>query len=324
MSDALKTILNKLSPTEILALFERYRRENRDRRRARRHEREYQYYKELPPDQFPDALKKWYKKHSGKRLNLENPRTFNEKIQWMKIHDYSPLKTRLADKYLVREWVAGKIGEEYLIPLLGVYDRFDDIDFEALPKKFVIKTNHDSVTKRIVTDKSKFDIAGAKKYFDHEMRINVAFSSWLEPYYRDIVPKIIIEQYLENSEDELHDYKFWCFGGKVKFISIQTEWQSGLKTSVFDTQGKRLPFKFSRHESEKEVEKPDNLEEMIKLAETLAEGFLHVRVDFFRLNDGTIKFGEMLFSPESGMCEWDPPEYDKIIGDLLELPIDKK
>ncbi len=287
-------------------------------------EKRYLYYKNLSPEQFEKALKKWYKKKTGKQLNLEHPQTFNEKIQWLKLYDSTPLKTKLADKYLVRDWVAEKIGAEHLVSLLGVYDKFDDIDFDKLPDKFVIKTNHDSVSRGIVSDKSKFDVTKARDYFNQKMRINTAFTSYMEPYYKDIVPKIIVEEYLENSENELHDYKFLCFNGKVHIVWFQTEWQTGLKATFFDTEWNSLPFTYGAPLYKGYVEKPNNLEEMIKLAETLAAGFIHVRVDFYRLNDGTIKFGEMLFSPDGGPYKWDPPEYDKIIGDLIKLPIDKK
>ncbi len=314
MNKELKAFLKKMPPVQWLLYF---------RRRwilPVIRERQYQYYKSLSPEQYPEALKKWYKKRTGKELNLENPQTYNEKIQWLKLYDATPIKTRLADKLLVRDWVAEKIGEEYLIPLLGVYDKFDDVDFNALPDKFVIKANHDYSTNRIVTNKSGFDIAEARKFFNQRMRRNFAFWSGFELQYKNIVPKIIIEEYLENSDNDLYDYKFWCFDGKVRFILFQAERHKELKVTIFDTEWKRMPFTCGHPRYEGEVIKPDNLAQMISLAETLATGFSYVRVDFYRLNDGTIKFGEMTFTPSSGTYKWNPPEYGKIVGDLIKLP----
>ncbi len=324
VNDALKSILDRIAEPLRCALSSRYRRERRRQKREIRdraeREAQYQYFKSLSPDQYPEALKKWYKKRTKKTLNLENPQTYNEKIQWLKLYDSTPLKTRLADKYLVRGWIAEKIGEEYLIPLLGVYDKFDDIDFDKLPEKFVIKTNHDSGSYRIVTDKSKFDVAEARNFFNEKMRTNFAFWAGLQLHYKNIVPKIIIEKYLENSDNDLHDYKFWCFNGEVKYIEFMSDRKKRLKVTYYDPELNRMPFGELYPQHESDIEKPDNLKHMINLAEKLAAGFSHVRVDFYRLNDGTIKFGEMTFTPSNGTVKWNPPEYDKIIGDLIKLP----
>ena len=166
--------------------------------------KDYDYYRSLDPSQYEEELKDWYKRRTKKELDLENPKTFNEKIQWLKLYDSTPIKTKLADKYLVREWVKEKIGEEYLVPLLGVWDKFDDIDFDKLPDKFVLKCNHGCGWNLIVTDKSKIDKVEAKKKFDKWMNTNFAFCNGLELHYKNIQPKIIAEEYLENNGGDLY------------------------------------------------------------------------------------------------------------------------
>lgn len=182
----------------------------------------YLYYKGLHPDQYASALADWYYDiHDWKRLDLENPKTYNEKMQWLKLYDSIPMKTRLADKYLVREWVIEKIGEEYLVTLLGVWDNFDEIDFDKLPDKFALKANHGCDWNIIVTDKSKFDKEDARRKFKSWLGINFAFRNGLELHYLNIPPKIIAEEYLEDIN--LYDYKFMCFNGEVKFLWVVSD-----------------------------------------------------------------------------------------------------
>lgn len=286
--------------------------------------KDYEFYKNLKSKRYSKELKEWFKKRTGKKLNLKKPKTFNEKIQWIKLYDNTLLKTRLADKYLVRDWVKEKIGEEYLIPLLGVWDKFDYIDFEKLPDKFVLKANHGCGWNVIVKDKSTFDIAEAKKKFDRWMKINYAFFSGLEMHYKDIHPKIIAEQYIENGDGDLYDYKVWCFNGKPKYIMFLAERQTNLKMAFYDTSWNLLPLVNSYPKYDNEVLKPGNLDELLKISEILCKNFSYVRVDFYRLDDGTFKFGEMTFTSFSGVCKWDPPEYDLILGQLIALPVKKK
>ena len=273
-------------------------------------------------DLYKEELKNWYQKVTGKYLNLDNPRTFNEKIQWMKLYDSTPIKTRLADKYLVREWVKEKIGGKYLIPLLGVYNTFEEIDFDKLPNQFVIKCNHGCGYNIIVKDKSKLDLLNTKAKLDKWMNENFAFKYGYELHYRDIIPKIIIERFIENKGlDDLYDYKFWCFNGKVKYIQFLSERNlSGLKMAFYDRNWHKQTFVYSHPLDIKEIKKPDNLEQMIQLAETLSEEFPHVRVDFYRLNDGTIYFGEMTFTSASGVCKWNEEKIDIDFGNMIKLP----
>ena len=265
-------------------------------------------------------LKEWFLKQTRKELNLDNPQTYNEKIQWMKLYDSTPLKTRLTDKYLVREWVKEKIGEKYLVPLLGVWDKFDDINFDKLPEKFVLKCNHGSGWNIIVTDKSKLNLADAKQKIDQWMNTDFSVCAGLELHYRPIERKIIAEEYLENNNDDLYDYKVWCSNGKADYVMFLSERKKHLKMVFFNREWQKQNFVYSHPMNDQIIPKPENLNEMLDLAEKLAKDMSHVRVDFYRLNDGTLKFGEMTFTSASGNCGWNPPEQDKIMGDLITLP----
>ena len=291
-----------------------------------RRQMNYLYYKGLHPEQYEDNLKEWYKSQLGENLNLDNPKTFNEKIQWLKLNDSTPLKTQLADKYLVREWVKNKIGEKYLIPLLGVWDDFDDINFNSLPRQFVLKANHGCAYNIIVKDKTTFNKDDARNKFKLWLRENFAFKFGLEMHYKNIQPKIIAENFIENTTSgDLYDYKFWCFNGKVHYIQFLSERNlDGLKMAFYDKDWNKQHFVYSCPLDKKTIEKPDNLDEMINLAEKLSKDFNHVRVDFYRLDDGTIYFGEMTFTSASGSCKWNDEKINQQFGDLIKLPIDKK
>ena len=283
----------------------------------------YDYYRKLDLSKYESELKEWYKKKTGKDLDLDNPKTFNEKIQWLKLYDSTPLKTKLADKYLVREYVKEKIGEEYLVPLLGVWDKFDDIDFNKLPNKFVLKCNHGSGWNMVVTDKSKFNKSEAKKKIDKWMSTNFAFCNGLELHYKNIEPKIIAEEYLENENKDLYDYKVMCFGGIPQFIGVDRNRFNGHTRDIFDLDWNKIPIEISYKKSSLDLNKPKNLDEIIELSKKLSEEFCLVRVDFYILNDGSIKFGELTFTPESGASKFSYEKYDKMLGDKIVLPKEK-
>lgn len=271
---------------------------------------------------YKKDLEAWYKRVMKQELNLDNPKTFNEKIQWLKLYDSTPIKTRLADKYLVRDWVKEKIGEQYLVPLLGVYDKFEDIDFAKLPDRFVIKCNHGCGWNIIVKDKSKLDLAEVKQKLDKWMHENFAFKFGYELHYRDIQPKIIIEKFIENQKShDLYDYKFWCFNGKVEYIQFLSERNiSELKMAFYDRDWNKQTFVYSHPLDKKNIQKPDNLKQMLMLAEKLSEGFPYVRVDFYRLDNGTLYFGEMTFTSASGDCIWNEKWINNYFGNLIKLP----
>ncbi len=282
--------------------------------------KDYSFYECLPISEYKRELALWFKERTGKTLNLDNPQTFNEKIQWLKLYDSTPLKTRLADKYLVRDWVKEKIGEQYLIPLLGVYDSFDEIDFDKLPDRFVMKCNHGSGYNIIVPDKSKLDLADAKQKVDTWMKENFAFKTGFELHYRDMQPKIVIEEYIQEIGDALYDYRFFCSNGKV--IQIWLDLYSGTpyhQRKIYDKNWNELDVIVKWPRLEKEIEKPKNLEKMLQLSETLSKSFALVRVDFYDVNNH-IYFGEMTFTSMSGIGEFSPEMEDLKLGKLIKLP----
>lgn len=285
-------------------------------------DRDYDYYSTVSELAYPLELKAWYKKCIGKELNLDNPGSFNEKINWMKLYERDLRKTELADKYLVRNYVSEKIGEQYLVPLLGVWDKYDDICFDDLPDKFVLKCNHGCGWNLIVTDKGQFDIEKGKEQINQWLRINYAFIFGFEMHYRGIKPRIIAEEYMENNGGDLYDYKFWCFNGRVEFVMFLSNRKKGLYMDNYSTEWELLPFTYDFPNSGIKRDKPDNLGEMIELAETLAEGFNYVRVDFYRLNDGQVRFGEMTFTPASGVCHWSDDQinvkFGTCLGDMIK------
>ena len=263
------------------------------------------------PIDYPDILKKWYYKKMKKHLNLENPQTFNEKIQWLKLYDSTSEKTHLADKYSVREYVKKAIGEEYLVPLLGVYSKFDDIDFANLPDKFVLKCNHGSGMNAIITDKKSANIKELKEKFDNWMRENFGFAKGLQLHYNYIPHKIVAEKYISP----LEDYKFYCYNGSCKHILHKYEVNGKVKYCNFDRELNCLPL--SPKSSIENIILPDSFDNMLRLAEKLAQGFVFVRVDFY-LSKKQIYFSELTFTPSSGVNTY-TDEWDRKLGKFLDI-----
>lgn len=278
--------------------------------------------KQIPKTEYPKMLAEKYEDSIGHKLNWDNLQTYTEKMQWAKLFDKNPLKAILSDKYLVREWVEKTIGEGYLIPLLGVWDRFDDIDFSMLPDRFVLKTNHGSGTNLIVKDKSKLNLKRAKRMFDDWMSIDYAYNSNFEMHYTDIKPKIIAEKYMETSTGELPDYKFLCFGGKPYYCWVDSGRFTNHTRNVYDLNWNLQSWSQCHPINEAEIEKPTNFETMVMLAQKLSEGLSHVRVDFYNV-DGNIYFGEMTFTNASGLERIYPDEWDKRLGDLWDLNMEE-
>jgi len=265
------------------------------------------------------AIMRLYELSFGHRFDLDRPKTFNEKMQWLKLYGNIAAQTRLADKYRVREFVREKIGGKYLVPLLGVWKKPKEIDFEKLPEQFVLKANHGSGMNLIVRDKSRLDLKEVRKTLNHWLKTNFAYY-FMELQYKNIEPCIIAETFLQNSDGDLPDYKVFCFDGKARYIMFLAERETGLKMAFYDCEWTKQNFVYSYPRYEKEVPRPANLEEMLEKAEILAQGFPHVRVDFYSLDDGSLKFGEMTFSGMAGFCHWDPPETDLLLGEMLTLP----
>jgi len=273
----------------------------------------------LPENKYPDYLKRWFYKTTGEYLNLERPLTYNEKIQYLKLYEKSPLKTQMADKYEVRSYIEEKIGKGYLIPLIGVYDSFDDIDFDTLPNQFALKCNHGSGYNIICKDKAQFDKQAARKQVNEWMSTNYAFLYGLELQYADVKPKIVIEEFISNRNGEdLIDYKFWCFGGKAHFVQCSSRNQKRVEMIFYDLEWNRQDFYYV-NQIPYDFPKPDNLDEMIELAERLSKGFPHIRVDLYRMDDGHIYFGEFTFTSRSGICPWKPAYANRMMGDLIKL-----
>ena len=264
-----------------------------------------------------------YKKRLKKKLNLKEPKTFNEKLQWLKLYDHKEEYTKMVDKYLVRDYIKEKIGEEYLIPLYGVYEKFDDINFKKLPSKFVIKCNHDSGGLVICRDKKNFDIKKAKKKIEKYLKRNY-YKCNREWPYKNVKPKIIIEKYMEEkNEKSLHDYKLFCFNGIPKFVYV-SEGMDNHKTakmSFLDMDFSFMPFKRSDYKSFDEVpKKPKKFDLMVEFAKILSKDIPHLRVDFYEIN-GKLYFGELTFFTCSGFIPFEPMEWDRKLGDMLELPM---
>lgn len=276
----------------------------------------YEYFCELEEERYEEELQDMYYRNFGYYLNLDKPSTYNEKINWQKLYDKDVRKVRLADKYLVREWVAEKIGEKYLTKLYGVWDDAKDIDFSILPERYVFKLNHGAGW-NIIVNGNKVEEEEIRMKLNEWKQLNFAYYSF-EMHYKNIIPKIICEEYLENVKDDLYDYKVFCFHGEPKYIMFLAErLTNGLKMAFYDTEWRKQPFVYTYPMYEKEVPKPDNLGEMLELSRKLSEGFSHVRVDWYSLPGNRLVFGEMTFTTCSGFSEWNPGEYDQILGDLI-------
>ena len=265
-------------------------------------------------------LKIAYRIKMGKNLNLNPPVTFNEKLQWLKIHDRRPEYTTMVDKYEAKKWIADRIGEEYIIPTLGVWEHFDEIDFDKLPNQFVLKCTHDSGGLVICRDKSKFDKKAARKKIETCLKHNFFWGQREWPY-KNVKPRIIAEKYMEDSAiNELRDYKFFAFRGVVKAMFIASNRQSGKTTAdYFDMKFKPLNFTWGYPNSHILPEKPKNFTDMIKAAEVITKDIPEARIDFYEV-DGKMYFGEITFFDGSGMQRMNPDKWDKILGDWIELP----
>lgn len=274
---------------------------------------------------LPDAtyLKLLYRFKMGHRLNLKNPQTFTEKLQWLKLYNRKPEYTQMVDKLAVKEYVADRIGAEYIIPTLGVWDRPDEIDWDSLPNQFVLKTTHGGGGGGVVIcrDKGTFDKTSALAKLKESMASDI-YSSLREWPYKNVPKRIIAEKFMSSEESpapkDLLDYKFFCFNGKVKFFKVDFGRFVEHHANYYDTDGKLLPFGEINFEPDPAhiIELPNNLREMILLAERLSKNEPFLRVDFYNVN-GTIFFGELTFYPASGMGKWTTEEADSIIGDYL-------
>jgi hypothetical protein len=264
-------------------------------------------------------LEGWFYESVGYFPNIEKPRTFNEKIQWYKLYYNDPVIAKCIDKITFKDFIKETVGDEYVVPSLGVYSSADEINFDELPDRFVIKANFGSSGKEIiiVTDKSKLDIASARK----------TISSWVKPWWRDswggyefVRPRILIEEYIEQKDGQVYDYKFWCFNGEPKYVYVSINRFKNHAIDIFNTNWEKQDLTFSDiPNSGIQIEKPRNLPQMIELSRRISRQFPFVRVDFYELRN-RIYIGELTFYPNGGFEVFIPPKWDKELGKMLILP----
>lgn len=266
-------------------------------------------------------IERMFKAKLGYQLDLNNPRTFNEKLQWLKLYDRNPAYSIMVDKYTAKEYVASIIGEEYIIPTLGVWESVDDIDFYSLPEKFVLKCTHDSHGIVICKDKKNLNINAAKKELSKALKTNYYyfFREWP---YKNVKPRIIAETYMEDtSTNELRDYKFFCFGGVAKCYKVDFDRFKEHRANYYTENGElmKLGEKICPPNLEKIIHKPENLDKMKEFAEKLTEGHSFLRADFYNV-DGNVYFGELTFYPASGFGKFVYEGNDELLGSWLSLP----
>lgn len=277
------------------------------------------------PDKLYLSLR--YKSRFGRFPNFKSPKTFSEKIQWLKLYDRRPEYTTMVDKYAVKKYVANKIGEQYIIPTLGVWDKFDDIDFDNLPNQFVLKCTHDSGGLIICRDKAKLVKKTAKKKIEESLKRNFYYIGREWPY-KKVKPRIIAEKYMEDSETtELRDYKFFCFNGEPVYCQVISNRSKDETIDFFDMNwnhqeftGLALPNKnFSIYP----IPMPFTLDQMINSARVLAKDIPFIRVDFYEIKK-KMYFGELTFYPTSGFGKFSPDNWNLIIGKKLQFPNNEK
>lgn len=260
---------------------------------------------------------KWcYEYRIGKKLNLDNPKTFNEKIQWLKINDRKDLYTKLVDKYEVKKYLEKKIGKEYVIPLLGAWNSFDEINFNELPEKFVLKTTHDSGGIVIVKDKNKINLKEIKKILNKSLKRDY-YRMWREWQYKNVPRRIIAEEYMEV-DGELKDYKLFCFNGVPKICLVCSNRFIKLKKTWFDENWNKLNIKEGNHDNEEFLEKPQSYELMKKISSRIANNSTFMRVDFYEIG-GRPYVGEITFHPNGGYEQFKPEKWNKLFGDMIDL-----
>ena len=273
---------------------------------------------------FPDKtfLELLFPLMVGYKLDLEHPHTYNEKLQWLKLYNRRPEYIKMVDKVEAKKYVASIIGEDHIVPTLAVYDRVEDIDFDALPNQFVLKCAHDSGGIVICSDKNELDCNAAIKKLRKGLSRNYYYQNREWPY-KGVKPRIIAEKYMTDDGVELKDYKFFCFDGDPKFMFIASdrfEKSEETKFDFYDMAFHHLPFTNGHPNATKEIQKPRGFDKMEELASKLSKGMPHVRVDFYDVK-GHIYFGELTFFHWSGLVPFEPQEWDVKFGEMIQLPI---
>lgn len=279
--------------------------------------------KNFVKNRIPDKifLKFQYRKIFGKNLDLKNPRTFNEKLQWLKLYDRRPEYTTMVDKYKVKEYVADIIGDKYIIPTLGVWNSFNEINFDELPCQFVLKCTHDSGGIVICKDKNEFDKIAAKRIIEKSLSQNWYWVGREWPY-KNVQPRIIAEQYLtDESNEQLKDYKIFNFDGEPKLIEVDYDRFIEHKRNLYSTSWNYIDATIQfPTDPEHEIRKPSRLEEMLELAKKLSAGIPHLRTDFYIVKD-SVYFGELTFSHGSGFEQFLPKAFEDEFSSWLKLPV---
>ena len=269
----------------------------------------------MPDKQYLEIL---YHASMGEKLNLSNPKKFNEKIQWLKLYNRDPAYTTMVDKYAVKKYIADIIGKEYIIPTIGVWESFDDIDFDALPNQFVLKCTHDSGGLVVCSDKTKLDKEKARKKIESSLRTNYYYSGREWPY-KNVPHRIIAEQYMA---DDLRDYKLFCFDGVPRMTLVCSErfTKDGLKEDFYDEAWNHLNVQRPAHGNAiLPIQRPKQYELMKRLAAKLSEKMPFARIDFYEINE-KVYFGEITFYPASGFEGFKPEEWDLKLGEWIKLP----
>lgn len=264
-------------------------------------------------------LKLLFPLHTGYQLDLKNPQTYNQKLQWLKLNYRKPIMTKMVDKFEAKDIVKKIVGEQYVVRNYGVWNTFDEIDFDSLPNQFVLKTTHDQGGVVICKDKLSFDYNAAREKLNKHLETKHYFLSREWPY-KNVPPRILAEEYLSFGEEDLKDYKFFCFNGKVNALFIASERQSGneVKFDFYDKDFNFLDIIQTHPQSGKINNKPENFDEMILLAEKLSQKIPHVRVDFYNIK-GYIYFGEFTFSHHGGLVPFHPENWDYKFGEWIDL-----
>ena len=274
---------------------------------------------------LPDKpyLKLFYFATTGKKLNLKTPVGYNEKLQWLKLNDKHPEYSKLVDKLAVREHINEVLGEGYCFPLLGKWNSFEEIDFDKLPNGFVLKCNHDSGSTKVIKDKSKLtgkDFKKLKKFFNRRVRSDF-FHAGREYPYKGLPRYIMAERLMldeKNPDKSIEDYKFFCFNGELKIMFVATDRSTDCRFDFFDMEFNHLDIVNIHPQSDKKIEKPEKFEEMIEIAKKLSKGIKQVRIDLYELN-GKIYFGEYTFFHGGGFSLFNPPKWEKQLGDWIEI-----
>ena len=262
-----------------------------------------------------------YRYRTGKTLNLKNPQTFNEKLQWLKVHDHNPEYTKMVDKYAAKQYAAEKIGADHIIPALGVWSTFDEIDFDALPEQFVLKCTHDSGGLVICRDKTQFDKAAARRKIEKYLKRKYFYEHREWPY-KDVQPQILAEQYMQDGDQKsLVDYKFYCFNGVPRYLYVSRGMENHATAQIgfLNLEWTFAPFGRTDYRPLSELPpKPQRYEEMLEFARKFSEGIPFLRVDLYEIN-GKVYFGELTFTPCAGAMPFDPPQADLEVGRLLDI-----